>query len=296
MRKLRVVVAALMFAAIVFFFCDFTGIGAKYLGFAVRCQFVPALMRASFLTVAILALVTIFFGRVYCSIICPLGIFQDIVSHLASTRKKLRFTYRRGKTLIRVFVLLVFIGLMAGGLCAWAALIEPYGMFGRIAANLFAPCYRWGNNLLADWSQSSGNTLFYHVEVIASGAALAAVVFVILCILAWRWGRLYCNTICPVGTFLGLLSRSALVRPRIDPSRCNKCGKCARICKASCVNSSERKIDADRCVVCLNCVSQCPQKAIAYRFPSRNDVPQDTSQKAADVGSEISDVSNKKEV
>ena len=281
MRKLRVALAALMFAAIVFFFCDFTGIGADYLGFTVRCQFVPAIMRASLLTVAVIVLVTVLFGRVYCSVICPLGILQDIVSHLASLRKKLRFAYRRGKTLVRAVILLLFIGLMAGGLCAWAALIEPYGMFGRIAANLFAPCYRWGNNLLADWSQKAGNTLFYRVEILASGAALAAVVLVILVFLAWRWGRFYCNTICPVGTFLGLLSRGALVRPRIDKSRCNKCGKCARICKASCINSSEQKIDADRCVVCLNCTTQCPQKAIAYRFPSKIDGPREASKQAA---------------
>lgn len=95
---------------------------------------------------------------------------------------------------------------------------------------------------------------------------MAAVTFVTLIVLAWRNGRTYCNTICPVGTVLGFFSRYSLFRPVIDTEKCNGCGLCARKCKAACIDSSKHRIDYSRCVDCMDCIDACRQGAVGYRF------------------------------
>ena len=93
---------------------------------------------------------------------------------------------------------------------------------------------------------------------------IAILSFVILVILAWRNGRTYCNTICPVGTVLGFLARYSLFKPRFDTSKCNGCGLCARNCKASCIDAKNHTVDMSRCVMCLDCIPTCHDNAITY--------------------------------
>lgn len=121
---------------------------------------------------------------------------------------------------------------------------------------------------------------FYQHEVWFRGlpAVLAAgVAFVVISILAWRNGRTYCNTVCPVGTVLGFLSRFSLMAPVIDTSKCNGCGLCARRCKSSCIDSKAHDIDYSRCVACMDCIDNCHQGAISYTVrPRRRSVDSDT--------------------
>lgn len=153
-------------------------------------------------------------------------------------------------------------------------LLAPYSAYGRIVSNLFAPLYQWGNNLLAYLAERAGSYAFYTVDVWVKGAAtlaVAAVTFIVLAVLAWRNGRTYCNTVCPVGTILGLASRFAVFKPRIDASKCNGCGLCARNCKASCIDAKTHRIDYSRCVACMDCLGKCRQGAISFSRKSAAD-------------------------
>lgn len=94
--------------------------------------------------------------------------------------------------------------------------------------------------------------------------AIAAVTIVIVGILAWRYGRRWCNTICPVGTILGFLSRFSLLQINIDTNKCNSCGLCARNCKAECIDSKAHTIDKSRCVACMDCIGNCHRSAISF--------------------------------
>ena len=95
---------------------------------------------------------------------------------------------------------------------------------------------------------------------------IAALTFIVIAVLAWRGGRTYCNTICPVGTILGFLSRHSLFRISIDESKCNSCGKCGRKCKASCIDSKNHAIDYSRCVACMDCIDNCKHGAIRFKY------------------------------
>ena len=192
---------------------------------------------------------------------------QDIISWFASKRKKYRFSYSPALKWVRYGTLVIFILACIAGIGSLVALISPYSAYGRIASNLFAPIYQEGNNLLAYFAERMDSYAFYSVDVWVRSLAtmgIAILSFVILAILAWRNGRTYCNTICPVGTVLGFLSKYALLKPRIDTDKCNGCGLCARKCKASCIDSKNHAVDYSRCVTCMDCLDNCRQGAISY--------------------------------
>ena len=69
----------LFFVAVTALFLDFTGTIHAWLGWTAKVQFLPALLAVNVGVVALLVLLTLLMGRVYCSVICPLGVFQDIV-------------------------------------------------------------------------------------------------------------------------------------------------------------------------------------------------------------------------
>lgn len=269
LRKIRIILATLFFVGITALFLDFTGTLPAFLGWMAKVQFVPALLAVNVAVVVGLLLLTLLFGRLYCSVICPLGVMQDIVSWLAGRRMKRRFSYSKGYTVLRVIMLVLFAVALVVNVAWLAAFIEPYSAYGRIVNNLLAPVYLWGNNLLAYIAERADSYAFYSVDVWMKSAvtlAVAVVTFVVVVILAWRGGRTWCNTVCPVGTLLGAVSRFSLFKPVINLDKCNGCKLCSKNCKASCINAEEHKIDYSRCVVCMDCVDTCKRGAITYRY------------------------------
>jgi len=268
LRKIRITLATVFFLGILLLFLDFTGVTHVYLRWMASVQFIPALLAHNLIIVIGLVLLTLLFGRVYCSVICPLGIFQDIFGWMGKKAKRNRYKYSPARKWLRRIMLVVFIILLLLGGCSLFALLAPYSAFGRMAENLFAPVVLWLNNLLAVWSQKAGNYAFYPREIWIKGIGafvVACVTFVALGFLAWRNGRTYCNTICPVGTILGGISQFSWFKPVIDTTKCNGCRSCERNCKASCIDSKNHAVDYTRCVVCFDCIEKCKQGAISYR-------------------------------
>lgn len=93
---------------------------------------------------------------------------------------------------------------------------------------------------------------------------LSLLTFVVVSVLAWKNGRTYCNTICPVGTILGFLSKYSYYKIHIDTDKCNGCRRCVRECKASCIDAASHKVDHSRCVACFDCLDSCSTNAITY--------------------------------
>lgn len=277
LRKIRLTLAVLFFVAVTALFLDFTGTIHAWLGWTAKVQFLPALLAANAGVVALLVLLTPLAGRVYCSVICPLGVMQDIVSWISGRRKKkkYRFSYSPEVKWLRYGVLGLFVIALIAGVGSFVALLAPYSSYGRIATNLFAPVYRWGNNLLAYFAERADSYAFYETEVWLKSLPtflIAAVTFVVLIILAWRNGRTYCNTVCPVGTVLGFFSRFSLFRPMIDAEKCKNCSLCSRGCKAACIDYRNHRIDYSRCVACMDCIDTCKHDALRleYRWKKTN--------------------------
>ena len=294
LRKIRRTLAALFAGLLTLMLLDFTGTLHVWLGWMAKVQFLPAVLALNIGVVVGLVLLTLLFGRVYCSVICPLGVFQDLTSWVAGKHRKNRFRYSKALSKLRYIVLLLFIAsLLSGTGFLLVKLLAPYSAYGRMVSSLLQPIYIGINNGLAWVAERVGSYAFYSVDVWMKSLPLlliAIVTFVVLVVLAWRGGRTYCNTICPVGTLLGLVSRFSWMKPVIDTEKCNGCGLCERNCKASCINSKGHDIDYSRCVACMNCIDKCKRGAIKYvptwSFKEKktsdetNACPADTSRRA----------------
>ena len=271
LRRIRLIVALVFFILITLLFLDFTGTLHGWFGWLAKIQFLPAVLALNVGVILLWVVLTLVFGRVYCSVICPLGVFQDVVSWFSGRRKKkkYRFSYSPAVSWLRYGVLGVFIIAMIAGIGSVVALLAPYSSYGRIVSNLFAPVYQWGNNVLAYFAERSDSYAFYETSVWLKSLPtfiIAAGTFVVLVVLAWRNGRTYCNTICPIGTVLGFFSRYSLFRPEIDAEKCTNCSLCSRKCKAACINYKDHRIDYSRCVTCMDCIDSCKHGAISYKY------------------------------
>lgn len=259
----------LFFVGITLLFLDFTGVVSLYLGWMAKVQLLPAVMALNVGVIVALVLLTFFFGRFYCSVVCPLGVTQDFFAWIGSRVKKNRYRYHRPLTWLRWVVTGLFVVAMVAGLNAVAVLIAPYSAYGRMVSSIGQPVYIWFNNLLAGIAERHESYAFYSVEMRAVSAVTLVTASVTLVVVAalslWR-GRLWCNTICPVGTVLGFVSRWSLMKPVIDHSKCTGCHRCEHNCKAECINSANRTIDYSRCVGCMDCIGKCSGGAIKYRF------------------------------
>ena len=267
LRRIRITAAILIFALITVYFLDFAGVIPDCIGELAAIQLIPAILALNVVIIAILIIATLLFGRIYCSVICPLGFSQDIFNWIArkiNKKNKTRFNYSRPMNWLRYPILGLMILAMIAGISVIAAALDPYSAFGRIVTDLFKQGYIACNNGLA----SLFGDRFYRMDympVNAVAVTLAGITLVAIAVLAWRNGRTYCNTICPAGTFLGIISRYSIFKISLDESSCNHCLACGKKCKASCIDSKNQQIDYSRCVVCFDCMESCKQHAIGYK-------------------------------
>ena len=184
----KVVVAAVMLAAVVAAFW-----GVRECAFVSKLQFTPAMLMIDSVAAfaAVVVLLAVLWGRLYCEIVCPLGIVQDIVRWIA--RKKVRRVCSRlPETKRQMIVKWTLFGIwfvvgVAGFSFAW---LDPYAIFGR-------------------------------------GVTLTGGLFFIVLVLAFVGkGRIWCNWICPVGTLLQLISRISIFKDKV--AKCDHCEECRK--------------------------------------------------------------------
>ena len=266
LKKIRIALAAIFFVGITLLL---VGIGQQWWGWMAKLQFLPACLALNVAVIVALVLLTFVCGRIYCSVICPLGFWQDIVLRVRRTLGKLQmkrfarraakakaagkpvpklkrrlgkvFGYKPEHKALRYGIWGVFVLCLILGIQVLIALIAPYSAYGRIVTSIVHP---------VGW-----------VVPLIAFVTLACVTY-----LAWTDGRSWCNNICPVGTTLSFISRFSLFRITIDESKCIACGKCYKNCKASCIDGEAHKVDCSRCVVCFDCIEQCSEGALKYRF------------------------------
>ena len=265
LRKIRTILAAVFFVLITLLFLDFTGTLHHWLSWMAKIQFLPAVMALNVVVVVALIALTLVFGRIYCSVICPLGVFQDLLARLR--RKKNKYSYSKEVKWLRYPVLAVFVLAGVAGIGSLFQLLAPYSAYGRIATMIFQPIWKLGNNLLAMMAERMDSYAFYTIDTWMRSLPvliIAAVTLVVLVVLAWRGGRTYCNTICPVGTILSFFARFSWLKIRFDEEKCKNCSLCSKNCKAACIDFKTHTVDYSRCVACGNCIDSCKFDALKY--------------------------------
>lgn len=247
LRKIRIAAAALFFAGITLLFA---GIGHQWWGWMAKLQFLPSCMALNFAAIAFVLLLTFVFGRIYCSVICPMGVFQDLVIRV---RKLLSPKGRKPKRHFVKEPRIVRYGVLA-------LVIVTALTFSQLLLTVLAPYSAYGRMVRSIVGLSRGESLAPALLI------TAAATLVVICVCAWIWGRGWCNTVCPVGSVLGLVSRFSLFKVSIDQSQCVSCRKCEKGCKSSCIDIDTHTIDHSCCVDCFDCLDSCPKGGIKFRF------------------------------
>ena len=272
LRTIRIILSLLFFLPILLFFIDFTGKLPNQFHALLQIQWIPALLSLDFIILAVLLVLSLLFGRIYCSVICPLGTLQDVLSwkiRLFRKKRKYRYSYTKPQNWIRYSILALTVIVFIFGSSFLVLLFDPYSTFGRIISQLFKPLVIFANNGLAHLMGKTGNYSIYEVKqlsFIPLAFGVALLFFYKVTEMSWNNGRSYCNVICPVGTGLGLLSKFSLFRIKFDESSCNQCGSCAMKCKSQCIDSKQMKVDDSRCVSCFNCIGACKKGGISYEY------------------------------
>ena len=267
LRKIRITLGSVMFIGLSLLFLDFTGTLHQWLSWMAKVQALEAVLALNVAVIVGLAVLTFVFGRIYCSIICPLGVMQDIFGWFGKKAKKNRYTYSKEWKWLRYGLLLIFIAGCLAGVGAIIELLAPYSAFGRICTMLLQPLWMLGNNALASIAEHYESYAFYGVDVWMKSLPvffIALITLIIIAILAWRNGRTYCNTICPIGTVLSFISRFSLLKIHFDEDKCKNCSLCTKNCKAACIDFKNHKVDYSRCVVCGDCIKSCKFGALSY--------------------------------
>lgn len=237
---LRLVAAGIVFAAVCLTFAGFQEFAPS-----VKGQLLAAFDRKAFIVTGVILLLTVLFGRFYCSVICPFGILQDIIAFAARRKSKPDANRAKLRYAIAGFVLAA-----AGvGSITAAAWLDPYSNFGRIAAFFKNPHYVAGS-----------------------------IIFALIVLLSVWKKRVFCTSVCPVGTILGLCAKISPFKMRLS-DKCVKCGKCVSVCPSGCINPAEKTLDNERCVRCLKCTAVCPVKAIGFKKRETASVKTDISRR-----------------
>ena len=257
---IRILLAAMVFLAAwgaAWFYPDLAKLFVTQYGSGFLALFAHISVGAVIAVVSV-TLVTLLIGRIYCSVLCPLGILQDVMS--IRLRKQ---CYNQWTKIVKYPVFACIVMLTLCGFVLPLTLLMPSSNFVQIVNYGF----REAAHLCGLGAESSNPALLT--------VCVSWLLFFGLLILA-RWkGRIYCNTLCPVGTLLGLFARFALFKVRIDPEKCVSCGACERGCKAGCIDAKNKKVNNEDCVMCMNCLSVCKFNAIGItaQKPAKNELP-----------------------
>lgn len=207
------------------------------------------------LTLALITIAaTLLFGRVFCGWVCPMGALNQFVGWLFNTRPlKERIDsnrYRRmysAKYYVLAFMLVA--ALLGSVQVGW---LDPLCLLHRSMATAILPAL----NMLTGAIYVRPHE--YHLSW------LIGFLFIAILGMNLLLPRFFCRTLCPLGALLGILSRFSLWRIERDENKCTQCGVCLRSCEGA--SDPDRRLRKSECMVCFNCLEDCPHAALNFAF------------------------------
>ncbi len=244
----------------------------------------PAAAKAFYLSL-VTVVVTILFGRVFCGWACPLGTLNNLVGSI----KKKRTPPAKGVNWYRVKYY-ILIAILASALFTLqpVGIMDPLSLLIRSFSVSIYPLFNYGVRSAFDALYSSNplgiaafseilyagfkkTVLSFEQSFYHQGVFIGTLFFVIIG-LNFIEKRFWCRYLCPLGAFLGLLSRFSLLK-RSTSEDCTSCGVCAADCQGNARPEAKELWRDTECLVCRNCDDICPQNAVSFGFPARRSAP-----------------------
>jgi len=212
-------------------------------------------------------LVTLIFGRIYCSSVCPMGTLMDTSSYgrrmFSRHARQSVYRYSPPNNLARYLSLALMVVCVIIGFSLITSIIDPISAFHRICNDFFNPLFNWAARLLTS-AEITDDDARYAVSVSVVSSIVASFLFTVVILISAQSGRTLCNTVCPIGAVLGLVSRYSIFQINIDTDKCTQCRRCEYVCRAHCINLTDHVVDTSRCVNCFSCLTVCDNNAIRY--------------------------------
>lgn len=243
-RTVRITAASLFMIIFLFCFCvaENTAVGFLKVQLGPRiASLFNAVTLGAVLTTVILLVITLTFGRFYCGVFCPLGIFQDLLGGLLRAKNR---GPKKEPDFLRFSLTGIVFGLLFGGSVLGFLVFDPFANFGAFVAAFYRSAVSEHFILTAEL-----------------GAGIFSLLFLVLIVLIKR--RAFCRWFCPVGTLLELTAVRSVFRFSFT-DQCVNCGKCEKICPTQCIDLTAKTVDDKRCVRCLDCLSACPSQGIRF--------------------------------
>jgi MauM/NapG family ferredoxin protein len=190
---------------------------------------------------------TLICGRFFCGYICPFGTVLDICRRAFSPRTRTDASFKSGKYLILLFLL---VSALIGS--SFLHFFDPLVILERSLTLLAYPVISFFSGLVA---------LVTTAVFVETGIALLTLIVILT--LSTLFSRFWCRSLCPLGGFLAFLSRFSVFK-FFFKNECSACGICASVCPTSAIDYEKRSIDAAECINCLRCLYECPQQTITY--------------------------------
>ena len=198
-----------------------------------------ALYRGLLWSLAVL-IPTFFLGRVFCGWVCPLGTLHHFAGSVKSGWKRgarllAANRYRPWQAVKYWLLAALAVSTLLGS--AWLMALDPIALLVRtLRPPHFAGAFVFG-------------LLFFGL--------LAANLLVT---------RFWCRALCPLGALLGVASRWSVLGLEKDDGSCGDCNRCLLHCQGGDDPIPGAKWRKAECHVCLNCVADCPESGIRFRF------------------------------
>jgi polyferredoxin len=186
-------------------------------------------------------LVSLVFGKSFCSWLCPVGFLSELVGDFGERFLKkffklniklpkwIDYPLRSIKYLLLGFFVFSIFFLMST-LALKSFLDSPY-------------------NLIADVKM-----FYFFADISRTALIILSALFFLSIFIRSFW----CRFLCPYGALLGVLNFLSPNKIKRNPVSCIDCGLCAKACPSSIKVDKVLTVWSDECTSCLNCIDACP--------------------------------------
>ncbi|MGA7766345.1 MAG: 4Fe-4S binding protein [Candidatus Sulfotelmatobacter sp.] len=237
------------------------------------------------LSCLVILIPTMFLGRFFCGWICPLGSIHHFFSSFKSERKRGKQLiesnrYKRWQT-TKYYLLIVALvaSVMGTGVVGW---LDPFSFLVRSLGLSILPATNYGLRAMLSTLEHSrfspiqtaggvlhlilGALLLSFKQPYFRQGVWLGIIFIFIVTLNFRITRFWCRALCPLGALLGIVSRWSVLGLVKSSEHCNDCNRCLLRCQGGDDPAGGVSWHQTECHLCLNCVDECPEHSLQFRF------------------------------